>query len=201
MKHLDIGCGRTPKNPYDADELYGVDVYPEVVDLGPNYKHCNMAMERLPFEDNFFDSVSAFDVLEHIPRQALDFANGVVRQPFIDLMDEIHRVLKANGMFYAYTPAFPSKEAFQDPTHVNFITIDTHTYFCGKDGYAKNYGFKGEFEAVEVEWFYATYARKAGRDWKTRLKNWHKKHIRGGLNLRGVNVGNIVWQLRAVKKP
>lgn len=199
MKHLDIGCGRTPRNPYDADELYGVDVYPEVVNLGFNFKCCNMAMEPLPFEDNFFDSVSAFDVIEHIPRQSIDYGARTTRQPFIELMDEIHRVLKPNGMFYAFTPAYPAPEAFQDPTHVNFITDTTHTYFCGKDGYARNYGFKGDFDAIEIRRMYSSYAQKATRNWKIALKNWHKHHIKGGLSLKG-RLGNLVWQLRAIKR-
>ena len=25
-KHLDIGCGANPRNPFNCDELYGVDI-------------------------------------------------------------------------------------------------------------------------------------------------------------------------------
>ena len=37
-------------------------------------------------------------------------------------MNEIYRVLKPGEMLLHFTPAYPSKEAFQDPTYVNIIT-------------------------------------------------------------------------------
>jgi len=191
-KHLDIGCGHEPKNPYCATEVFGVDIYPEVINLGENFKFANLVTEKIPFEENFFDSVSAFDVLEHIPRQAINFQSNEMRQPFIELMDEIYRVLKPSGMFYAYTPAYPSSAAFQDPTHVNFISRDTHNYFCGERAYARRYGFQGNFECVEMRWLYSTYARSAKRSLAIDIKNLHKRLFKGGQT-------HLVWQLKAIK--
>ena len=54
------------------------------------------------------------------------------------------------------TPAFPSKEVFQDPTHVNIITEDTlPLYFCEPCNWAKGYGFNGSFELIEQRWVYS----------------------------------------------
>jgi hypothetical protein len=64
MKHLDLGCGNNPRNPYRADELYGADIHPSVTNLGPNFKQANLAVDALRYDSNFFDSVSAYDVLE-----------------------------------------------------------------------------------------------------------------------------------------
>jgi len=192
MKHLDLGCGTNPRNPYQADELFGLDIHPAVSELGRNFKNANVAVDALPFEDRFFDSVSAFDLLEHIPRQAIDFQTCEVKLPFINLMSEIWRVLKPHGIFYAYTPAYPSTQAFQDPTHVNFITKETHQYFCGDDAYAKRYGFKGQFALIEAQWMYATYAETAKRSRKIAIKNWHKQNVKPGRT-------HLVWQLKAVK--
>ncbi len=192
MKHLDIGCGTNPKNPYDYNEVYGIDIYPDITKLGPNFKQANLAVDPIPFDDNYFDSLSAFDVLEHIPRQSIDHSTGQVHLPFIQLMNEIHRVLKNNGMFYALTPAYPGAEAFQDPTHVNFISEQTCRYFCGPTGYAKRYGFNGEFNKIEMAWIYSTYGQTAKRNWKISLKNWHKINFKKGKQ-------HLVWQLQAIK--
>jgi SAM-dependent methyltransferase len=152
MKHLDIGCGITPKNPYNFDEIYGVDLFPEVSKLGPNFKQANIAVDKIPFNDNFFDSISAFDVLEHIPRQQIDYSTGKIYLPFISLMNEIYRILKPDGLFYALTPAYPGSEVFQDPTHVNFITEETLNYFLEPSSLIRSYGFKGLFEKITMHW-------------------------------------------------
>lgn len=56
------------------------------------------------------------------------------RLAFVELMKEIYRVLKPGGLFFRQTPAFPAKEALQDPTHVNIITEDTMAFFfCQPD--------------------------------------------------------------------
>ena len=79
-------------------------------------------MQPIPYPDCSFDSISAFDFIEHVPR-ILAINQESTKFPFVELMSEIWRVLKPNGMFYALTPAFPHGAAFHDPTHVNFIAI------------------------------------------------------------------------------
>ena len=148
-KHLDIGSGINPKNPYNADEVYGIDIQPNLNNL-KNYHQVNLFSEQIPFDSNYFDSISAFDFIEHVPRVRIK-DNGNTYFPFIELMNEIYRVLKVGGNFYAVTPFYPKVEAFQDPTHVNIITKKTHEYFCGENCYAKYYGFKGNFKCIKVE--------------------------------------------------
>ena len=60
-------------------------------------------------------------------------------------MSEISLVLRPGGMLYAVTPCYPSREAFQDPTHVNIITDRTHLYFCGDEPLGRMYGFTDRF--------------------------------------------------------
>ena len=112
-KHLDIGCGSNPRNPFACDELYGIDIInQEESDF--IYEQCNVVLEPLPFKESTFNSVSAYDLLEHIPRFAI--INNQTTFPFILLMNEIYRVLKPGGTFYAITPYYPRDEAFVDPT-------------------------------------------------------------------------------------
>jgi hypothetical protein len=58
------------------------------------------------------------------------------------------------GVFLAVTPSFPSGAAFQDPTHVNIISPETHKYFSG-DVWARSlgYGFEGEFISLSTGWY------------------------------------------------
>jgi hypothetical protein len=74
-KHLDIGCGGSPRNPYGQEELFGLDMDDCVTN--ENIRRANLAIDKIPFDDNYFDSISAFDVLEHIPRQAIDYHTRV----------------------------------------------------------------------------------------------------------------------------
>jgi SAM-dependent methyltransferase len=104
-----------------------------------------LSSQPIPFSDNQFDSVSAYDFLEHVPRVSLD-AQERTHFPFVKLMDEIWRVLKPGGLFYAVTPAFPHEKAFRDPTHVNIITAKTHRYFTRPGLEARMYGFEGQFD-------------------------------------------------------
>ena len=146
-KHLDLGCGRNPKNPFNMDEVYGIDIR-EDIDL--NIAQADLAIETIPFENNFFDSVSAFDFIEHIPRVV--YIPGR-RYCFVELMNQIYRVLKPGGLFYSHTPAFPAGPAWRDPTHVNIITEETFPlYFDDKNRLASMYGFNGYFKIEEQKW-------------------------------------------------
>lgn len=142
---LDIGCGIAPRNPFNAKTVFGIDIRSE--DANHTIKNADLTIEPIPFSDNTFDYITAYDFLEHVPR--------IIYLPerrfaFIELMNEIWRALKYNGIFLSHTPVFPFSASFRDPTHVNIITRETFPiYFCGENPLAKMYGFYGNF--VELE--------------------------------------------------
>ena len=81
----------------------------------------NLSFEPIPFGDDQFASVSAFDLLEHIPRVLNGASPNNTVFPFVRLITEVWRVLAPGGLFHAVTPCYPGHEAFTDPTHVNII--------------------------------------------------------------------------------
>jgi SAM-dependent methyltransferase len=191
-RHLDLGCGPVPRNPYDRDELFGVDLSGSA-EGGP-IRRANLALYPIPFDSDSFDSVSAYDFLEHVPR-VLPTADGqATRFPFIELMNEVWRVLKPGGLLYACTPVYPSKAAFQDPTHVNIMSVDTHHYFVQPQRLAAMYGFDGDFIARRVQLTrpdptVAWIAPPVG--WWQRLRLAHRIW-RGAC-------GHLIWEFEAVK--
>lgn len=146
---IDLGSGPTPKNIFNTDFCYGIDIR----STSEKVLESNLIFENIPFESDSIDYITAFDFLEHIPRILCVFNketnNNEIRYPFIKLMNEIWRVLKHNGIFLHKTPIYPYAEAFQDPTHVNIMTEKTiEMYFNDYYPVANIYGFNGGFKMI-----------------------------------------------------
>lgn len=140
---LDIGCGLNPKNPFNARHVFGIDIRSNE----NNIKSADLALEPIPFPDSTFDYITAHDFIEHIPR--VIYA-PTLRFAFVELMNEIWRTLKPNGIFLSRTPIYPFEAAFRDPTHVNMITHETYPLYFSKDScMAAMYGFRGSFVILE----------------------------------------------------
>ena len=92
---LDLGCGNIPRNPFGADVMYGVDLFEQP---NQNIKVADLAINPIPFADNSFDYITAFDFVEHIPRILYAPTRSF---PFVNLMNEVFRCLKPGGYFLA----------------------------------------------------------------------------------------------------
>lgn len=151
--HVDLGSGVTPRNPFGASRLIATDFESIGLTLknGFEFVGCDLTA-TLPFDSSSISSCSAYDVLEHIPRW--ERTDSGITFPFVNLMQEIYRVLEPGGQFLAVTPAYPSPAAFQDPTHINIITRETLAYFAKPNCHARElgYGFEGEFEVMYENW-------------------------------------------------
>lgn len=144
---LDMGCGRSPRNPFNATYCYGIDLFS---DESMKIEKANLAVEKIPYADDFFEFLTAFDFIEHIPRVSYI---PEYRFPFVELMNEIYRVLKPGGYMLSVTPAYPFADVLVDPTHVNYITDRTFsTYFDDINRWAVIYGFNGAFKIVKQGW-------------------------------------------------
>jgi SAM-dependent methyltransferase len=140
---LDLGPGSNLRNPFACSSVRGIDM---VENLSLGIVAADLVVEPIPFTDKTFDYVTAYDFIEHIPRIIYQPAR---RLPFIELMNEIWRVLKPGGIFFSHTPIYPYASAFRDPTHVNILTVETFPfYFDDTYRWASIYGFKGSFKVV-----------------------------------------------------
>jgi predicted SAM-dependent methyltransferase len=144
---LDIGCGPNPRNNFNANSVHGIDIREN---SEKNVKFADLNIDPIPYEESSFEYVTATDFLEHVARLIYIPHR---RFPFIELMNEIYRVLKPGGILLSVTPAYPDAKAFQDPTHVNFITEETFkSYFCQPQYWARMYGFSGKFRMLNQRW-------------------------------------------------
>jgi len=111
-KILDLGCGTGygTKILYDKkNTVYGIDVSQKAINYakknypGPKYV-CGSA-EKLPFQNDFFDAITALEIIEHV-------------QDTEKALSEMHRVLKKEGDIFISTP---------NPRH--FARVIKHLFF------------------------------------------------------------------------
>lgn len=109
-KLLDIGCGigeSVRQGRLIGINAFGIDIsIPTLKKADKSVKSfCVIAdAQRLPFRNEVFDVISAFDLLEHLPNPEF-------------CINDVYRILKKSGCLIFTTP---SKVGLSlDPTHVN----------------------------------------------------------------------------------
>jgi SAM-dependent methyltransferase len=191
-RHLDLGCGDAPRNPYGRRELCGVDLREMPSRPGVELRAANVVLDPIPYPDGHFASVSAYDFIEHVPRILTTPDGNATWFPFVTLMNEIWRVLAPGGRLYALTPAYPNAAVFVDPTHVNVITENTHEYFCGDRPLGRIYGFEGAFRALRTEWVVNLDSLVAApRTLRQSLRRWNRQ--------RSGKLTHFLWELEAIE--
>ena len=122
-KIVDLGCGR-----YKIKDSIGIDKYPEVMpDICVDFEK-----DAIPLEAESVDIVYCNQVMEHI--------NDIFK-----VMNEIHRILKKDGILVIKVPYWSSEGAFRDPTHVRFFSEKSFDYWdpdCECAYYANTSPFK-----------------------------------------------------------
>ena len=116
-----IGCGNNLKKQLSNPETG--DAWRDVVTLDMD-RGCkpdvlwNLEHMPLPFEDDTFEEIHAYEVLEHIGTQG-DW------KAFFAHFTEFHRILKPGGRIFATVPTWDSAWAWGDPGHTRIINAGT----------------------------------------------------------------------------
>ncbi|MEO0224079.1 MAG: class I SAM-dependent methyltransferase [candidate division WOR-3 bacterium] len=122
---LDIGCGSYPKflMSLDFKEKFGIDKYDyDFNNYGVNFVKFDLEKNKvLPFEDNFFDVITALALIEHLEKNVVE-----------NLFFEAFRILKNKGIFIITTPSKISKpilELFSKIKIVSMEEVEEHKYY------------------------------------------------------------------------
>ncbi len=154
MSELLIGCGHRRnkllhmKGQKEWDDLTTLDVNP---DTKPDVLHDLMNLP-LPFEDNRFDEIHAYEVLEHTGNQG-DY------KFFFAQFEEFWRILKSGGFLLGSAPKIGNVWVWGDPGHSRVIQKETliflsqEFYSDGKKDPASDYRwcYKGDFGLAEIQ--------------------------------------------------
>jgi predicted SAM-dependent methyltransferase len=154
-KELLIGCGSNHNKRLASD---GTKDWSNLTTLDYNEDHkpdvvWDLMELPLPFPDQEFDEIHAYEVLEHLGQQG-DY------KLFFSQFSEFWRLLKPNGYFFATCPSRNSVWAYGDPSHTRIIQLE-QLVFLSQNEYKKQVGktpmsdfrniYKADFEVVFQE--------------------------------------------------
>lgn len=160
-KVLDIGCGSYPYFLVSTKfkEKYGLDPslkLSEISNKNLNLRAFDITKNKLPFKDNYFNVVTMLAVFEHIEQDKL-----------FEVLYEIKRVLKKDGIFIITTPASWADKLLHSMARFGLISseeIHEHKHNHPKEkiegilvqsGFEKRKIKSGFFEVYMNMWFTA----------------------------------------------
>ena len=113
-KTLNLGCGQKYR-----DDAVNVDVPRSNVRADLWY---DLNQRPWPFENDTFQEVLAFDIVEHL-------------RDLLLTMEEIHRVCRNGAIVRITVPHYSSANAFTDPTHLHYFGLFSFDYVTGQHAF------------------------------------------------------------------
>lgn len=125
---LDIGCSNGTFVNYSFKnglKSFGIDISKDAIHESKEYKYIKTqvcdASGKYPFKNDYFDVITAFDLIEHLKKPEA-------------LLNNIIKHLKNNGIAYIITPNGKQK-ADHDITHVSLKKINIWKSIINKKGF------------------------------------------------------------------
>jgi SAM-dependent methyltransferase len=128
---MNVGCGRNIMKDWinlDSKSLPGVDLVCDLDRLGSGE-----GREVLPIPDGTISEFLLSHVLEHI-------------QNPLPMMQELWRVAKPGAVMTIRSPYGSSDDAWEDPTHVRGIFLQSFGYFSQPFYWRADYGYRGDWQ-------------------------------------------------------
>lgn len=153
-KYLLLGCGNSRVNRFAEDGKWDGELVTLDSDSAckPNVVW-DLSYGKLPFPDDEFNEIHAYEVLEHFGKQGDFYA-------FFRIFEEFARVLKPDGVAKLTVPWWQSEWAWGDPGHTrvlppaSFVFLDQSQYTkqVGKTAMSDYRGvYKADFSVEAME--------------------------------------------------
>ena len=122
-----LGCGRDWKKKVTFDGIpkeWSKDLVTLDIDetCNPHVVH-DLNDLPYPFDDELFDEIHAYEVLEHCGKQG-DW------RFFFNQFSELHRILKPGGFLIGTCPNWDGVWAWSDPGHTRIISPQSLNFLC-----------------------------------------------------------------------
>lgn len=133
MKRLIVGCGPEyqKKSKDDVTMDFKKAFSPDVV--------FNISQgKKWPFEDNTFDELEAWHILEHVE----GFDN------YRKCMEEMYRILKVGGELNIKVPYWKHRSAVETADHVRFFSENSFHDWQTTNPYLEEMEYKVKFEQI-----------------------------------------------------
>ena len=155
MPDLLLGCGSSRERRI---KWGGRTAWADPVTLDFNDDHKpdvvhDISKIPLPFPDNTFDEIHAYEVMEHVGQQG-DW------KFFFEQWSDLWRILKPDGVFCGTSPAWNSPWAWGDPGHTRIISMEC-LVFLHQPSYTAQVGktpmtdyrfcYKADFQPLHIK--------------------------------------------------
>jgi SAM-dependent methyltransferase len=162
MAELLIGCGSRRDKLIRRDDT---DDWHELITLDFNNDHkpdvvWDLNKRPLPFPNEHFDEIHAYEVLEHLGSGIGDYRS------WFDEWAEWWRLLKPGGIMCGTSPALSSPWLFGDPSHTRAVSAEMMTFLI-QPQYTEQVGktpmsdfrfcYRADFDAVQCQTQHQTF--------------------------------------------
>ncbi len=147
---LDLGCGGNKIAGSIGIDFIKLDAVDIVHDLN---------IFPYPIAESAFDKVHLRNIIEHV-------------SSIIKVMEEVHRITKANGLVEILTPHYSSYTSWTDPTHIWHLGSQSFDYFGTSESmsYYSKARFHIEYSHIKLNSVY----KWLGFEFLINLQNRHK---------------------------